>query len=115
MRSVDLKFCIDVDFLESTITLGFIKNMSSCDDLLKKNVRTFLKERAQESKSAVTLQRLDKIVKDEPRKKMKKSDAKARMQDLLASYCTILRRHGLNWLIRENQKVSDYHVFLPCD
>lgn len=32
------------------------------------------------------------------------------MQDLLSSYLTILSRHGLRWIITENQKVAIQHV-----
>lgn len=41
---------------------------------------------------------------------MKNPKAKARVQDLFASYLTILRSHWLKWLVCENQKVAVAHV-----
>lgn len=84
MRPVDLKFCMDVDFLESSIDLGFITNDTSYEDLTDEQVRAFVETRSADSKEVVTLEKLDKIVKNELRTNMKNSNAKARMQDLFA-------------------------------
>lgn len=52
-------------------------------------VHTFLTSRAQESKEAVPLKKLDKIVREELRINMKTFDAKACLQDLFTNYHTI--------------------------
>lgn len=58
----------------------------------------------------MTLEKLTRIVSDKHRTNMKSSDAKAKMQDLFASYDTILCRNGLIRLNQENQKVAVYYV-----
>lgn len=40
---------------------------------------------------------------------MKESNAKSRMQDIFSSYHTILRRHGLSWIVTDKQKVEVAH------
>lgn len=61
-RPVDLKFCVDVDLLESSILLGFIKEASSYEHLTDQKVRAFLESRSVESREVVTLEKLDEIV-----------------------------------------------------
>lgn len=46
VRPVDLKYCIDVDFLELTVALDFIENADSNDALTNVEVYTFLTYRA---------------------------------------------------------------------
>lgn len=110
VRPVDLKFCVDVEFLESSIVLEFITDASNYEDLTDEQVRAFLAARATESKEVVTLDMLDDIVKRELRTNMKNNNATARMQDLFSSYITILGRHGLKWIVTDNQKIAVQHV-----
>lgn len=56
------------------------------------------------------LEKLDEIVRKELRTDMWNTNATACMQDLFTSYHTILTRHGLKWIIIENQKVAIQHV-----
>lgn len=58
-RAVDLKFRVDVDFLESTIVLGFIPDAASCNALTNTQVRAFLEGRAKEAKDVVMLDMFD--------------------------------------------------------
>lgn len=109
VRPVNLKFCVDVDYLQSTIALGFLEGADCYKTLTDSQVQAFVAKRAEESKEAVTLDKLYKIVKDELRTNMRNSDATARMQDLFANYHTILRRHGLGWIIKENQNFAVTH------
>lgn len=110
VRPVDLKFCVNVEFLESSIALGFITGANDYKSLSDELVRTFLEQRAEESKEVVTLEKLDEIVSRELRTNMRNTNASARMQDLFASYHTILVRNGLKWILEDNQKVAVYHV-----
>lgn len=103
---VEIKFCVDVDFLGSSIDLGFIDGADSYDTITSDLVRSFLESRAKESKEIITLKKLDKIVAEELRMNMWNTDATARMQDLFSQYHTILRRNGLKWIINENQKIA---------
>lgn len=110
VRPVDLKFCVDVEFLESSIALGFITDAPDYKSLTDEQVRNFLSKRAEESKEVVTLEKLDGIVSRELRTNMRNTNAAARMQDLFTNYHTILVRNGLKWIIKDNQKVAVYHV-----
>lgn len=110
VRPVDFKFCVNVEFLESSIALGFITGAKDYDSLTDEQVRHFLTKRAEESKEAVTLDKLDEIVGRELRTNMRNTNALARMQDLFSSYHTILARNGLKWIIDDNQKVAVHHV-----
>lgn len=62
MRPVEVKFCADVDFLESTVALGSILDAASYKALTGTQVRAFLEDCAKEAKNVVTLDMLDKIV-----------------------------------------------------
>lgn len=88
MKPVDLTFCVDVEFLESSIALRFIGDAISYKKHTDTQVRKFFEGRTNDSKEVVTLEALDKIVKDELRTNMKNNDAKARMQDVFANYHT---------------------------
>lgn len=110
INPVDLKFCVDVEFLESSIALGFISNATDYDTLKDQDVREFLEERCKESKETVTLDQLDKLVQNKLRTDMKNNNATARMQDLFANYHTLLVRNGLKWLIKDNPKIAVDHV-----
>lgn len=95
MRSVDIKFSVDVNFLESTISLGFVDNVLSYDDLTDTAVRTFLEESAKEANEVVTLDMINKIVEAELLTNVEKPNSKGRIQDLCTSYHTILHRNVL--------------------
>lgn len=110
VRPVDLKFCVDVEFLTSSIALGFIPDADDFNTVTDEQVRDFLDSRATESKETVTLNGLNDIVQRELRTDMRNKNAKARMQDLFVSYHMILLRHGLKWIVTENQKVAVSHV-----
>lgn len=76
-QPVDLKFCMDVEYLESFIALDFISDVTDYADLLEEQVREFLGDRSKESKKVVTLDKLNKVLKSELRTNMKNSNATA--------------------------------------
>lgn len=43
---------------------------------------------------------------------MQDSKAKSRIENVFITYHALLRRQGLSWIIKENQKVAVYHVLL---
>lgn len=95
VRPADLKFCIDVEFFESFIALGFIETATAYASLRNEQIREFLDGRCEGFKDVVTLEALDSIVKFELRTNMKNSTATACMQDLFRNCHTILSRNGL--------------------
>lgn len=110
VRPVDLKFCVDVEYLESCMALGFIDTATDYNSLTNEDVRKVLDDRCRESKEVLTMESLDVIVERELRTDMKNTNATARMQDLFTNYHTILSRNGLKWIIKENQKIAVQHV-----
>lgn len=94
-RPVDNKFCNDVDFLDSSIDLDFIKHELSYDTTRDQEERAFPEERPKNSRESMTVDKLDKLVANELRTNMKNSNTIARMQDLISQYQTILRRNGM--------------------
>lgn len=94
LRPVDLKFCVDVEFSESTIAIDFIAGLTNYDELTDEQVRTFLKDCTKQAKEVVMLDMLVKIVQTDLRTKMKTSNSNAQMEDLFSSYYTITRHNG---------------------
>lgn len=107
---VQLKFCLDVVWIESLIDLGFIDDVSSYETLTDDQLWTYLDKKSEESKETVTLDTLDDIVSKKLRIKISDSDAESRIENLFVSYHSLLRRHGLSWIIKDNQKIAVYHV-----
>lgn len=110
VRPVDIKFCVDMELLESPIDLGLIPGAASYNKITNEQVRCFLDDRLKESKETITLTKLDKIFKEELYTNMRSTDATARMQDLFAQCQTIVCRNKLNWIIEDSQKVAVGHV-----
>lgn len=101
---------MDDDYLESSIALGVIDNASSYSHLAEAQVRKCPESRSQELKKVVTMEKLDAIVASELQTNMRSNDATARMLGLLVDYRTNLGRHGLKWIISNNQRVAVQHV-----
>lgn len=93
---VHLKFCVDAEWIESLIELGFIDKISSYDDLTDNDLREYLEEKATESKEVLTLERLDKIAANNLRIDMTDINARSRIENLFISYQSLLRRNGLS-------------------
>lgn len=59
VRPVDINFCVDVEFLTSSIALGLIPNSEEFNTVNDAQVREFLDSGSTESKKAVTLHDLN--------------------------------------------------------
>lgn len=110
VRPVNIKFCVDPDYLESLIALNLIPDVKDYDSLTDDTLRAFLDEKAEESREATNLDSLDIIVEQQLRMDMKDRNAKSRMENLFVAYHTILRRNGLAWVVNENGKLAVTHV-----
>lgn len=110
IRPVNLKYCVDPEYLESALALGFIKDISDYDALTDQVLRACLDEKAQESKEDLTLEALDNIFTSELVMDICDKNSKSRMETLFLSYYKMLRRNGIAWLLKKNQKVAVYHV-----
>lgn len=109
-RPVDLKYCVDIEYLKSTIALGLIPSVSSYEELTGNTLREYLDNEAAESRNTVTLTSLESIIKRELRMDMKNPDGSARMRNLFIDYHTLLRRYGLSWVLDSSEKVAVQHV-----
>lgn len=110
VRPVNLKFCVDGAFRESYITLGFIDVATDYNSLTNEQLRKFLDDRCQDSKGSMMLDSLEAIVDRDLRADMQIKNAATRMKDLLTKYHTTLSRHGLKWIVKENQKITVQHI-----
>eukprot|EP00171_Calliarthron_tuberculosum_P004298 IDg4298t1 len=90
--------------------LGLIHDVESYESLSEAALRNYLEGEAAESRETVTLSALDVIVRRELRMNMHNKDASSRMKGLFIDYHTVLRKHGLNWILTVNQKVAVQHV-----
>jgi len=112
-RPVQLKFCVDSEYLASAISLGFISGATSLEDLTDAVLRTYLDTKSGASKETVTLSKLDRIVEKQLSMNMSDPSATSRMQGLFISYTTLLRKNGLSWVVTDSPKVAVQQV-LSC-
>lgn len=92
---VDMKYCVELDVLKSTIEMGIIANKRKYDTLNDNALRQYLENEAADSRSTRTLSGLDAIVRKDLNMDIKNKDARSRMKSLLIEYLTLLRIHGL--------------------
>ena len=97
-RPVNLKYCVEQEYLHTAALLGRIPDVSSYDALTDDQLRLFLEQKAKESSDTITLSMLDKIVHESLRMNMNDNNANSRMEALFVSYVILLRRHGLMWV-----------------
>ena len=64
---VNLSFCVDPDWLESLVSLGFMEGVTTTKELDDSTLRAYLEAEAEESKEVVNLKTLDEIVNRELR------------------------------------------------
>lgn len=110
VNPVRLKYCVDSEWLESLIELEFIPDVTSYDELQDSHIGSYLDGKAEESKEVMTISVLDKLVENELRIDMSDKDARSRIETLFMSYNSLLRRNGLAWLSKDNEKISIFHV-----
>ena len=95
VRPVNLKYCVDPEYLESAIDLGLIEDVEN-DDLTDIHLRKYLEGKAEESRETVSLEVLDEIVNRELRMNIRDKNARSRMESLFVTYHALLRRNGLS-------------------
>ena len=107
---MELKHCVDSQYLHSMIALGFISDVKSYEDLSSERLREFLDNRAIQSKKSITIAGLYILVSLELIMKMANRDAEAHMEGLFVSYHSLFSNHAVVWIISDNQKLSVNHV-----
>ncbi len=109
-KPISLVFCVDAEYLESAIALGFIPGVSRSGELTDEKLRSYLEGKATESKDTITLNSLNALVSKNLRTNMHDPSATSRMQSLFIQYHTLLRKHGVQWVLVDAQKVAVQHV-----
>ena len=73
-------------------------------------IRVCLDGKAAAGKEVVTISTLDDVIERKLRMDMSDLGAKSLMESLFTSHYTILRRHGLIWVISDALKAEVQHV-----
>lgn len=107
---VDLKYWVEEDLLKSTVALGLISVVTVYNSLTDEALRIYLVVEYADSRTIFTLSSLDHIIPKYFKMYMRNKDAISHMKTLFVNYHTLLRRHGLAWLLEENQKMAVQHV-----
>ena len=110
VQPVTLKYCVDQEYLESLLALGFIPGAETYEDLQDADLRSYLETQARASKQAMTIDKLDRFVKADLRINMRDEDSVSRTRNLFVSYHALLRKHGVSWVMEENPKIAVRHV-----
>lgn len=90
---MNFKYCIDREYLESALALGFIPGVDNYDDIIDTVLRKYIEERSQESKDSLNLVSLNAIISDGLEMDMTDRNAKSRIEPLFFSYQKLLRRN----------------------
>lgn len=85
-------------------------NSADYEDLTDKVLRAFLKMHAQQNKETVSVDKLDEIVHERFRMNMKDSFTRSFMQSPFVLCTTVVKHHGLVWILRIEKRVAVFHV-----
>lgn len=92
-----MKYCVDAEWLELLIDLGFIHMVCSHDDLSDDQLKSYLTKKAEETKSVVTIDTLNRLVETELHTDMTDINARSRIENYVFSYKSLLPQSGLIW------------------
>lgn len=95
-KPIQMKFCMNPEWLESLTELDFHPVVASCDKPRDKQLQEYLSKKANESSDAVTMETLVHIVKNELHNDMAYNDARSRIQTLFVSVKSLLCIHRLH-------------------
>lgn len=82
----------------------------SFDDLDDVALRAYLDNTTVESKDVATIGALDKLAEEQFHTDMTDKDGRSRIETLFVSYKTLLRQHGLPWIVDDKEKLAVNHV-----
>lgn len=109
-RPVNLKFCVDSEWVKSLIALKLLDDGLMYDDLNDERLQKYLDDRSIKSKEVVNLKVLYDLVAKNLRINVADLNSQSRIKNLFVSYHRILYRNGLFFLLKDNQKVIILHV-----
>lgn len=96
--------------LESLLALAFMETASTYEDLTDTDLRMYLENESQVSKTALSQDSFDKIIKSELHTDIRDKNAVSPMRNMFLSYHGILRRHGTSCLTDRTPNVAMNHV-----
>lgn len=108
--TVQLKYCVDAEWKEFIIALGFITDVASYKELRDHVLRTYFEGNFKDRKEAIIIEAFDKLIENNLRMDLSDTDARSRTEMLFVSYRSHLTRPSPSWLTSENAIVALYHV-----
>lgn len=88
------KYCIDAEWLDSTIDLGVIDDVSHFNELPDDQRKTFLKSKRQEDKNDVISEALEDCAENHLLICMYESNARSGIRTFFTSYVSNIRQNG---------------------
>lgn len=110
VRPVNIFYCVDAEWLESTIELEYIPGVKTMSDLTDELLRQYLECEAEEEKDMMTIVNIDAVTKKELSMGMTDTSSRSRMKRLFTLYVSVLRRNGLFWIMKEHSKLAEQHL-----
>ena len=110
VRPVNLTYCVDPEWLRSIVDLNLIPDFTDYEMVKDEILRTFLEERSRTTTTTISLSAVNSIIDKELKMDMADTSAPMRMKNRFASYLSVLRRHGLQWITKSRPKTAITHV-----
>lgn len=99
VQAIALKYCMEHEYLDSLLTLGFIPGAETHNDLQYANLREYLETQERASKQAITIQKLNRRGKADFKTNRHDKESVGRTHNLLASYHALLDMHSVRWVM----------------
>lgn len=103
-RPAALKSCVDQDYFESLLSVDFIADVLCYDKLRDAELWQYLGKRAVESKKNITIEPLDRFMKEDLQSDMRDGNAFSCMVNLLIFFHALSCRHDVRWANKESDK-----------
>lgn len=94
VRLVGLSYCVDTEWLESSINLDYIPGVKSIQELTDGKLHAYLKAEAEEDKDMMTIAKIESIIRREVSMGMSDTSSRSRMKHLFTDYVSALGRNG---------------------
>lgn len=107
---VAINYRIEVGYLESLISLRLIPTQPRYDNFEDADMWKYLEIQITTSKTPMSVETTDRIIKHELRMDMCDRNAVSRMRNLLLTNYTLLRNHGIECVTEEILKIAAQHI-----
>lgn len=103
IRTVNQKFCLDPELLESALALGLLPTAKNYKHLEGQELHELRDKEEQERQNTIRTTNLDRILESYRKTDMKITPA-TWLKPLFISYHINLRRNGISWVLKGKQK-----------